>query len=145
MWSSEKNLAQRPAFPGLRFFNKIENPRLGTNKSLQENLCLGLSLFPEKSIEHPGFEPTNLMSQSECWGQHANRYLYLQITASDDKQLTLMDVTKDTADIYRCEVSSDAPVFMTVEAQAELKVLGKLSYNFISYDDNEEKYEIREK
>lgn len=46
---------------------------------------------------------------------------------SDNKKLVLENVSVNTSGVYRCEVSADAPAFTTVQGEARMEVVCKLS------------------
>ncbi|PRD30560.1 UNVERIFIED_CONTAM: hypothetical protein NCL1_26094 [Trichonephila clavipes] len=52
---------------------------------------------------------------------NANRTL----SKSGSQSVYLRHVDLNSAGVYRCEVSAEAPEFQTVEAEKEMKVLGK--------------------
>ena len=55
-----------------------------------------------------------------------------QLTASNMHQVTLLDVNKNSAGKYKCEVSADVPNFQTKSGVGEMKVLSEYSAPFVS-------------
>jgi hypothetical protein len=48
-----------------------------------------------------------------------------QISLSDARNVTLLDVQKQLTGFYKCEVSADAPLFHTEIKSASMTVVGK--------------------
>ncbi|GBM04304.1 hypothetical protein AVEN_146183-1 [Araneus ventricosus] len=54
----------------------------------------------------------------------------VDLSKSGSQSVYLRNVDLNSAGVYRCEVSAEAPEFQTVEAEKEMKVLGKLPFVF---------------
>jgi len=48
-----------------------------------------------------------------------------QVSLSDSRNVTLLDVQKQLTGFYKCEVSADAPLFHTEIKSASMTVVGK--------------------
>ena len=51
--------------------------------------------------------------------------LSLQQMRSDQNKVTLKRVDLDSAGVYRCEISAEAPLFNTVSRSSEMGIIGK--------------------
>ena len=53
-------------------------------------------------------------------------YVFIwQVSLSDARNVTLLDVQKQLTGFYKCEVSADAPLFHTEIKSASMTVVGK--------------------
>lgn len=58
--------------------------------------------------------------------QYNSMYVFVwQVSLSDSRNVTLLDVQKQLTGFYKCEVSADAPLFHTEIKSASMTVVGK--------------------
>ena len=58
--------------------------------------------------------------------QYNRMYVFVwQVSLSDARNVTLLDVQKQLTGFYKCEVSADAPLFHTEIKSASMTVVGK--------------------
>ena len=74
--------------------------------------------------------PTENLQQLSLRSEHdkSNFSYLLQISKSDMTKVTLTQVDRATAGLFKCEVSADGPLFHTDIASAHLNVAGKSTF-----------------
>lgn len=53
-----------------------------------------------------------------------------QVGKSDAERMVLLDVTLRASGLYMCEVSTEAPTFVSVHGQAWMSPIGELCINY---------------
>ena len=52
-------------------------------------------------------------------------YFNSQLLNSNDKKVSLRNVSLATRGVYKCEVSAEAPTFLTFNREAPMEVIGE--------------------